>query len=70
MNFYYDRKDFMVGHVLSEYYKYYQGNTCKGCEKREREKKKRKKKALANPNLLGRASKFLVRSLNNIIYCM
>ena len=23
MNCYYDRKDFMVGHVFSEYYKYY-----------------------------------------------
>ena len=35
--------------------------------RRERE---REKKAFANPNLLGRASKFLVRSLNNIIYSM
>ena len=28
---------------------------------------KKEKKAIVNPNLLGRASKFLVRSLNNII---
>ena len=41
MNFYYDRNDFMVGHVFSEYYKYYQGNTCKGYEKREREREKK-----------------------------
>ena len=67
MNCYYDRKDFMAGHVLSEYYKYYQCNTCNGYEKR---KKKKKKKTLVNPNLLGRASKFLVRSLNDIIYSM
>ena len=45
MNGYYDRNDFMAGHVFSEYYKYYQGNTCKGCEKREREKNKKKKKS-------------------------
>ena len=64
MNCYYDRKNFMAGHVLFEYIKYYQGNTCKGCGKRK------KKKAFVNPNLLGRASKFLVRSLNNIIYSM
>ena len=41
MNYYYDRNDFMVGHVFSEYYKYYQGNTCKGYEKREREREKK-----------------------------
>ena len=35
MNCYYDKKDFMAGHVLSEYYKYCQGYTCKGCEKRK-----------------------------------
>ena len=35
MNCYYDRKDFMAGHVLSEYYKYYQSHTCEGCEKRK-----------------------------------
>ena len=35
MNCYYKRKDFMVGHVLSEYYKHCQGHTCKGCEKRK-----------------------------------
>ena len=32
--------------------------------------RREKKKAFVNPNLLGRASKFLVRSLNNIIYSM
>ena len=42
----------------------------KGVRREREKKKKRKKKALANPNLLGRASKFLVRSLNNIIYSM
>ena len=43
MNCYYDRKDFMAGHVLSEYYKYYQCNTCNGYEKRKKKKKKKKK---------------------------
>ena len=33
-------------------------------------RREKKKKAFVNPNLLGRASKFLVRSLNNIIYSM
>ena len=40
MNCYYDRNDFMAGHILS---KYCQGHTCQGCEKR-------KKKALVNPD--------------------
>ena len=35
MNCYYNRKDFMAGHVLSEYYRYCQDHTCKGCEKRK-----------------------------------
>ena len=35
MNCYYNKKDFMAGHVLSKYYKYCQGHTCKGCEKRK-----------------------------------
>ena len=38
MNGYYDRNDFMAGHVFSEYYKYYQGNTCKECEKRKKKR--------------------------------
>ena len=33
MNCYYDRKDFMAGHVLFKNYKYCQDHTCKGCEK-------------------------------------
>ena len=48
MKCYYDRKDFMAGHVLSEYYKYCQGHTFKGVSKR--------KKALVNLDQLGRAS--------------
>ena len=35
MNCYYNKKDFMAGYVLSEYYKYCQGHTCKECEKRK-----------------------------------
>ena len=42
MNCYYDRKNFMAGHVLFEYIKYYQGNTCKECEKRKKKKKKKR----------------------------
>ena len=30
MKCYYDKKDFMAGYVLSEYYKYCQDHTCKG----------------------------------------
>ena len=32
---FYDKNDFMANHVLSEYYKYCQGHTCKECEKRK-----------------------------------
>ena len=35
MNCYYDRNDFIADYVLSEYYKYCQGHTYKGCEKRK-----------------------------------
>ena len=35
MNCYYNRKDFMTGHVHSENYKYCQGHICKECEKRK-----------------------------------
>ena len=38
MNCYYDRKNFMAGHVLFEYIKYYRGNTCKECEKRKKKR--------------------------------
>ena len=31
VTFYYDRKDFMVGHVIFKYYKYCQDYTCKEC---------------------------------------
>ena len=30
MKYYYNRNNFMASHVLSEYYKYCQGHTCKG----------------------------------------
>ena len=30
MKCYYNKKDFMAGYVLSEYYKYCQDHTCKG----------------------------------------
>ena len=62
MNFYYDRNDFMVGHVLLNIINIIKVTLANGVKK--------EKKAIVNPNLLGRASKFLVRSLNNIIYCM
>ena len=42
MNCDYDKKDFMVGHILFECYKYCQGHTCKECVKR--------KEALVNLN--------------------
>ena len=54
MKCYHDRKDFMAGHVLSEYYKYCQDHTCKGVLKKK--KKEEKIKALVNPDQLGRAS--------------
>ena len=31
VTFYYDRKDFMVGYVISKHYKYCQDYTCKEC---------------------------------------
>jgi len=34
MNCYYDRKGFIAGHILLEYYKYCQRHICMGCEKR------------------------------------
>ena len=37
MNCYYNRNDFITGHVLSEYYKYCQGHTCKGCDEERKD---------------------------------
>ena len=47
MNCYYDRNDFMAGHVISEYYKYCQSHTCV---------RRKKNKVLVKPDQLRRAS--------------
>ena len=53
MNCYYDRKDFMVGHVFFEYYKYYISMP------HLRGVWEEKKKVLVNPDLLGEHPNYL-----------